>query len=67
MNTVLRKVAKVLWKGLRSFLNGFLMVWLAAFYGVIGDIVGFEWWLETVMKGQYAEYHGGVTDGPTEA
>jgi hypothetical protein len=52
MNTVLSRVAKALWKGLIGFLNGFRMVWLAAFYGMVGDVFGFEWWLKEVGKTQ---------------
>jgi len=52
MNTVLSGVAEALWKGLIGFLNGFRMVWLAAFYEIVGDVVGFEWWLKEVEKTQ---------------
>jgi len=48
MHNVLGTVATALWRGLIGFLNGFLILWLAAFYGVIGDVVGFEWWLKDV-------------------
>jgi len=42
----LGKVAKALLRGLVGFLDGLRILWLASFYGMAGDVVGFEWWLK---------------------
>jgi len=52
IHTVLGTVATMLWRGLRGFISGLLILWLLGFYGMVGDVVGFERWLKEVEKSQ---------------